>query len=150
MTDELLEIQIFLESYINAGSQLNLLELENTIRYEFITSFPRVPIGRNVLTPFKKFELLKHPRAENLVAICYYEEVQITQVGDRFLIKWLDVIMPKDESIYAPEELTLSHSELLDFLHKRYNEHKNLYLDKYKPGRYYINDGICDVPHHAR
>ena len=150
MTDELLEVQILLESYKHHSCQLNFLELENIVRFEFITNFPRVPVGRNVLTPFKKFELLKHPRADDLVAICYYEEVEITQVGDRFLIKWLDVIIPKGESIYAPKELTLSHSELLNFLYKRYNEDNQLYLDKYKPGRYYINDGICDVPHHAR
>lgn len=144
MTDELLEIQIVLESYKNASCQLNLLDLTNGIRYEFITNYPKWPLGRFVLTPFKKVDTTTIPD------ISYYEEVVITQNGDLFTLTWLDIKSdPILGAYYAPEKLTLKHAELILFLEDRYNN-VNLLIDKNKPGRYYINDGICDVPFHER
>lgn len=146
MTDELLEIQIVLESYKHHCCQLNLVEISNIIKYEFITNYPKYPLGRFVLTPLQKLDSSKIPD------ISYYEEVLIKQNVNIFTIEWVDIKSdPIVGAYYAPEKLTMNHSDLISFIESRYNRVDiNLLIDKNKPGRYYINDGVCDVPFEER
>lgn len=75
----------------------------------------------------------------------HYEKVEISDNDGNFIIKF-DKVVDKTFPHYTPKEISFDNlEELIKFLKERYIENSWM-IEKKKKGRYFVNDGISDIP----